>query len=101
KRGTCSWMAPKPRTPLEHLLFQPGVAVDVDLDGEREPSRQAAVDQAQDGIEEVKVQDALLAALVDQAGPVLGGDELETGTAFHAAEATDQDLEDGTCPAEI
>ena len=51
--------------------------------------------RAQLGIEEVEVQDALLSALVDQAGPVLAGDELEAGAAFHAAENTDQALENG------
>src|SRR5512135_3112503 len=38
---------------LDHLLGQPFEAVDVDLDGERQPGLQADVDQAELGIEEV------------------------------------------------
>ena len=79
---------------FEHLLCQPGVAVDVDLDGEREPGRQPDVDQAQLGIEEVEVEHALRSACVDQAGPVLGVDQLEAGAAFHAAEDADQPFAD-------
>src|SRR6516165_1371779 len=91
----------KTQPSLEHLLFQPGVTIDVDLDGQREPSRQADVDQPQLGIEKVEVQDALLAALVAQAGAGLGGDELEAGTAFHTAEDTDQALENGPLPENL
>ena len=47
---------------LHHLLGQPFVAIDVDLDGEREPGLQADVDQAELGIEEVVVEDPLLPA---------------------------------------
>ena len=88
-----SWRL-NPSRRLSICLGQPGVAVDVDLDGEREPGRQADVDQAQLGIEEVEVQDALLPARVDQAGAVLAGDQLEAGAALHAAEDADQALED-------
>ena len=83
-----------PSLSFEHLLSQPGVAVDVDLDGEREPSRQPDVDQAQVGIEEVEVEHALRPACVDQAGAVLGVGQLEAGAAFHAAEDADQPFAD-------
>jgi hypothetical protein len=52
------------QSPLKHLLGQPGVAVDIHLDCEREPGRQADVDQIQLGIEEVKVRHTLLSACV-------------------------------------
>ena len=41
---------------LEQLPFQVGMTVDVDLDGKREPGLQSDVDQAQLGIEEMKVK---------------------------------------------
>ena len=90
-----------PSLSLEHLLGQPGVAVDVDLDGEREPGRQPDVDQAQVGIEEVEVEHALLPACVDQAGAVLAGDQLEAGAAFHAAEDADQPFADRPLSQEL
>ena len=83
----------EPQPSLEHLLGQPGVAVDVDLDREREPGRQADVDQAQLGIEEVEVQDALLPPRVDQARSALAGGQPEAGAALHAAEDDDQALD--------
>jgi hypothetical protein len=70
------------------------MTVDADLDGEREPGRQPDVDQAQFGIEEVEVQDALLSACFDQVGTTLAGGQPEAGAAFHAAEDTDQAFAD-------
>jgi hypothetical protein len=52
------------------------------------------MDQAQFGVEEVEVHDALLAAGLDQAGAALAGDQPKAGAAFHAAEDTDQSFAD-------
>src|SRR5579883_2606681 len=83
----------EPQPPFEHLPGQGGVAIDVDLDREREPGRQADVDQAQLRVEEVGVQDALLPPRIDQARSALAGGQPEAGAALHAAEDDDQALD--------
>src|SRR5512135_203610 len=55
---------------LHHLMGQPFVAVDVDLDGERQPGLQADVDQAELGIEEVVIEHSLLPGSADELGPL-------------------------------
>jgi hypothetical protein len=85
----------EPQPVLEPRLLQPGVTVDVDLGGERQPSRQADGDQAPLGIQGVRVQGALVAALVDQARAILAGAELETRAGLPAIEGADQALEEG------
>jgi hypothetical protein len=88
-------------TPLEHLLFQPRVTVDIDLDGEREPSGQADVDLAQISIHEVEVEHALGSACVDQSRAPLAVDELEAGASLHAAEDADQSIKDGSLSQDL
>ena len=51
---------------LHHLLGEPFVAIDIDLDGERQPGLQTNVDQAELGIEEVVVKDPLLPRSTDE-----------------------------------
>ena len=77
---------------LHHLLGQPFVAVDVDLDGERQPGLQADVDQTELGIEEIVVEDALLSLPTDELGPLGSGDEREGRAGFQSAEDADEPL---------
>ncbi len=55
---------------LHHLLGQPFVAVDIDLDSERQPGLQADMDQTELRIEEVVIKDSLLPRPADELGPV-------------------------------
>jgi hypothetical protein len=79
---------------LHHLLGQPFVAIDVDLDSEREPGLQADVDQAELGIEEVVIEDPLLSVSADELGPLGAGHEGEGRTGFLSAEDADESLGD-------
>ena len=79
---------------LHHLLGQPFVAIDVDLDGERQPGLQADVDQAELGIEEVVIEDPLLPGSADELGPFGARHEREGGTGFLGAEDADESLGD-------
>jgi len=80
---------------LEHLLGQPVVAVDVDLDGEGKPSLETDVDQAKFGVEEIEVQDALRSAREGQTGSMAGMRQLDGAAGFHAAENGDQTFANG------
>ena len=80
---------------VEHLLFQPRVAVDIDLDREGKPSGQADVDLAQFWIHEIEVEHALGPACVDQSRAPIAVNELEAGASLHAAENADQPIDDG------
>ena len=64
---------------LHHLLGQPFVAIDVDLDGERQPGLQANVDQAELGIEEVVIEDPLLPRSADELRPLGTGMSAKEG----------------------
>ena len=86
---------------LHHLLGQPFVAVDVDLDGERQPGLQADVDQAELGIEEVVVEHPLLSGSTDELGPFGAGHECEGGTGFLGAEDADESLGDALVADEV
>ena len=80
---------------LSICFLQPGVAVDIDLDREGEPSGQADVDLAQLWIDEVEIEHALGSARVDQSRTPLAVDELEARASLHAAEDADQPINDG------
>ena len=86
---------------LHHLLGQPFVAVDVDLDGERQPGLQADVDQAELGIEEVVVEDPLLPGSADELGPLGARHECEGRTGFLSAEDADESLGDALVADEV
>ena len=86
---------------LHHLLGQPFVAVDVDLDGERQPGLQADVDQAELGIEEVVVEHPLLSVSTDELGPLGAGHECEGRTGFQSAEDADESLGDALVADEV
>ncbi len=75
---------------VNHLPGQPVVAVDVDLDGKREPSLQADVDQAELRIEEVEVQHPLRPTSEDEPRTFRAVQQLHRAASFHAAEDGDQ-----------
>jgi len=78
------------------MLSQPGMAVNANLDSEREPGRKPNVNQAQFMVKEIEVQDALLSSRPHEAGTILTVLESETWTALHAAENTDESFVDRT-----
>ena len=86
---------------LHHLLGQPFVAVDVDLDRERQPGLQADVDQAELRIEEVIVEHALLPGSADELGPFGAGHECEGRAGFLGAEDADESLGDALVADEV
>src|SRR5208337_4800962 len=73
---------------LSKLAGQPVVAVDVDLDCEREPGLQAEMNQTAIGIEEIIVQYAMRPARENQARSSLAMNQLDGAASFH-------DLQDG------
>src|SRR5262249_55501136 len=76
-------------------------AIDVDLDGEREPSLQADGDQAELGIEEVVVEDPLLSGSADELRPIGAGDQRQGGAGFWGAEDADESLGDALVADEV
>ena len=81
---------------LHHLLGEPFVAIDIDLDGERQPGLQANVDQAELSIEEVVIKDSLLPESADELRAIGTGYECKGRTGFLSAENTDESLR--RCP---
>ena len=86
---------------LHHLLGEPFVAIDVDLDSERQPGLQANVDQAELGIEEVVIEDPLLPGSADELGPVGTRHKREGRTRLLGAEDTDKSLGDTLVADEV
>src|SRR5205814_5214570 len=86
---------------LDHLLGQPLVAIDVDLDGERQPGLQADVDQAELGIEKVVIEDPLLPRSADELRSIGAGDECKGGTGFLGAQDADKSFEDALVSYEL
>jgi hypothetical protein len=77
------------------------VAVDVDLDGERQPGLQADVDQAELGIEEVVIEHPLLPGSADELGPLGAGHKSEGRASFLSAEDADESLGDALVADEV
>src|SRR5207302_6659461 len=89
----------------EHLLGEPVVAIDVDLDGKGEKRLQANVHEAKSGIEEVVVEDALWATGVVETRTILALTQLDRAAGFFETQDGNQALLDGTfeehCPDEV
>ena len=79
---------------LHHLLSQPFVAVDIDLDGERQPGLQANVDQSELGIEEVIVKHALLPGSTDELRSLGAWNEGKGRTGLQGAQDADKSCDD-------
>ena len=77
------------------------MAVDVDLDSERQPGLQADVDQAELRIEEVVIEDPLLPGSADELRPFGAGHECEGRTGFLGAEDADESLGDALVADEV
>ena len=86
---------------MHHLLGQPFVAVDIDLDGERQPGLQPDVDQSELRIEEVVVEDPLLSVTADELGPFGTLHECEGGAGFQGAKDADKSLGDALVSDEV
>ena len=86
---------------LYHLLGQPFVAIDVDLDSERQPGLQAHMDQAELRIKEVIIEDSLLPGSADELGPFGARHECEGRTSFLSAEDTNESLGDALIADEV
>ena len=86
---------------VHHLLGEPLVAVDVDLDGERQPGLEADVDQAELTVEEVVVEDPLLAGPADELRPFRPGHECERRTGFQGTEDAHESLGDALVSDEV
>jgi len=73
-----------------HLLGQPVVAIDVDLERKRSPGLQADMDQTELGIEKIVVENALGAWPGDDAGSSFAGHKCKGVAGFLGAEDADQ-----------
>ena len=78
--------------PLDQLLGEPFMAVDVDLDSEREPGLYADVDQAELWIEEVVIEYPLLPRSADELRAFGTWHKRKGGTRLLSAEDTDESL---------
>ena len=70
------------------------MAVDVDLDGERQPGLQANVDQPDRGIEKVIIKHPLLPRSADEFGSFGTGNQREGRTGLQGTEDADEALGD-------
>ena len=77
------------------------MAVDVDLDGERQPGLEADVDQAELTVEEVVVEDALLSGSAHELRPFRAGHECERGTGFQGTEDAHESFGDALVSNEV
>src|SRR5207249_3281580 len=68
------------------------VAVEVDLDREREPGGQTDMKQTELGIEEVEIKYQAAAEILLEVGPSFAVKDAEGGTGFHGREDGDQTL---------
>jgi hypothetical protein len=75
---------------FEHLPGEPFMAVDVHLTGEGKHGLQADVHQAELGVEEVEVEDALRTLAEGELRTVLATEELDAAAEFFAAQDGDQ-----------
>ena len=81
-----------------HLPGQPVVAVEADLDGEREPGGDANVQEAELAIDEVEVQTQALAAGRNDARPTLAVGQLEALAGLDGRQDAHQTFADGVAP---
>src|SRR5436309_10220028 len=87
------------KSPVQHLPSEPLVAVDVDLDGGREPGLQANVDQAEFRIEEVVVEHALRSASEDEARASVAVEQLDRTAGCQATQDGHQAVAQTPFPA--
>ena len=86
---------------LRHLLGKPFVAIDVELDDERQPGLQTNVDQSELGIEEVIIKDPLLPKSTDEPRTIGTRYECKGGTRFLGGEDADEPLGDALIADEV
>jgi hypothetical protein len=77
------------------------VAIDIDLDSQRQPGLQANVNQAELRIEEIVVENPLLPGSAHELRPTGARHDCERGTGFQGAEDAGQSLGDALIADEI
>lgn len=73
-----------------HLLGEPGMAVEIDLDGKGHPALQADMHQSELAIEEVEVEEATLAGSDLESRPPISLNDLEAAAGFEGLQDGDK-----------